>query len=50
MTYEKEFLINPMNDAAFKFIFAKHKEITLAFINAVFEFQGTEKIVDIDFY
>ena len=41
------FRINRTNDAVFKAVFAKHPEITLALINAFFDFQGTELIVDI---
>jgi hypothetical protein len=44
------FRINRTNDAVFKAVFAKHPKITLALINAFFEFQGTEQIADIEFY
>jgi predicted transposase/invertase (TIGR01784 family) len=43
------FRINRTNDAVFKAVFAKHPEITLALINAFFEFQGTELLTDIEF-
>ena len=43
------FRINRTNDAVFKAVFAKHKEITLALINTFFEFQRTELIDDIEF-
>jgi predicted transposase/invertase (TIGR01784 family) len=43
------FRINRTNDAVFKAVFAKHPKITLALINAFFEFQGTEQIADIEF-
>lgn len=41
------FRINRTNDAVFKAVFAKHPRITIALINAFFEFQGTELIADI---
>ena len=44
-----DFRINRTNDAVFKAVFAKHPEITLALVNAVFEFQGTELLTDIEF-
>ena len=44
-----DFRINRTNDAVFKAVFAKHPEITLALINAFFEFQGTELLTDIEF-
>ena len=34
------FRINRTNDAVFKAVFAKHPEITLALINAFFEFRA----------
>ena len=37
-----------MNDALFKSIFAKNNDITLALINSVFEFQGSDLISDIE--
>lgn len=43
------FRINRTNDAVFKAVFAKHPKITIALINAFFEFQGTELIADIEF-
>ena len=43
------FRINRTNDAVFKAVFARHPEITLALINAFFEFQGTELLTDIEF-
>ncbi len=43
------FRINRTNDAVFKAVFAKHPQITIALINAFFEFQGTELIEDIEF-
>lgn len=43
------FQLNRTNDAVFKAVFAKHPRITLALINAFFEFQGTELISDIEF-
>ena len=43
------FRINRTNDAVFKAVFAKHPDITLALINAFFEFQGTELLTDIEF-
>lgn len=43
------FRINRTNDALFKAIFAKYPKITLALINAFFEFQGTELLTDIEF-
>ena len=43
------FRINRTNDAVFKAVFAKHPKITIALINAFFEFQGTELISDIEF-
>ena len=43
------FRINRTNDAVFKAVFAKHPQITLALINAFFEFQGTELIEEIEF-
>ena len=43
--------INRTNDAVFKNIFAnkKYKNITLSFINAVLEFEGTAQLKDITF-
>lgn len=41
--------LNRMNDALFKNIFAQNSDITLSLINAVFEFQGTALITDIEF-
>lgn len=43
--------INRTNDAVFKNIFAnkKYKDITLSFINAVLEFEGTAQLKDITF-
>lgn len=43
--------INRTNDRVFKTIFgnAAHKNITLSLINAIFEFEGTEQIADIEF-
>lgn len=38
-----------MNDALFKNIFTKNADITLSLINAVFEFQGSDLISDIEF-
>lgn len=43
------FRINRTNDAVFKAVFAKHPQITIALINAFFEFQGTELIENIEF-
>jgi predicted transposase/invertase (TIGR01784 family) len=44
-----KFKLNRTNDAVFKAVFAKHPDITLALINAFFEFQGTELISEIEF-
>ena len=43
-----KFKLNRTNDAVFKAVFAKHPNITLALINAFFEFQGTELISEIE--
>ena len=43
-----KFKLNSTNDAVFKAVFAKHPNITLALINAFFEFQGTELISEIE--
>lgn len=47
----KRMRINRTNDVVFKTIFGseKHKDITLSLINAVFEFNGTQQIEDIEF-
>ena len=44
-----KFNLTRTNDAVFKAVFAKHPNITLALINAFFEFQGTELISEIEF-
>mgnify|MGYP001195549195 CR=1 FL=1 len=43
--------LDPKNDLAFKKIFGteKHKRIPIAFLNAVFNLQGSERIADLEF-
>ena len=43
--------LDPKNDLAFKKVFGteKHKRIPIAFLNAVFNLQGSERIADLEF-
>ncbi len=43
--------LDPKNDLAFKKVFGeeKHKRIPIAFLNAVFNLEGGEKIIDLEF-